>query len=142
MCMLLAASVLSATNYTAQYTAGDWLRITRTIVQTDSPCFGSGVSNACMNDGAVHPPNAQYGFSTNITLTVQNIGQMKDNFTPGELVFNRQIILFSPPSVKDGVITAPGTPPVTLTVLGFRPTRYCEKVAGGAQGLIVNTLCF
>jgi hypothetical protein len=70
---------------------------------------------------------------------VQNIGQMKDNFTSGELVFNRQTVLFSPPTVKDGIITAPGTPPVTLTVLGFRPTRYCEKVAGGAQGLIVNS---
>lgn len=107
MCMLLASSALSAANYTAQYTAGGWLQVIRTIVQTDSPCFGSGVSNACMNDGAVYPPNAQYGFSTNVTLRVQNLGQIeRDNISIGEdlsFVPPGAALYFSPaPASNDG----------------------------------------
>ena len=107
MFVLLAASVLSAENYTAQYTAGGWLKVTRTIVLSDSPCFGAGVSNACMNDGAVHPPNTQYGPSTNVTITVENVGQIeRRNISVGEdLTFvpdGAEVDFFPVPSSGDG----------------------------------------
>jgi hypothetical protein len=70
---------------------------------------------------------------------VQNIGQMKESFDSGQLIFNQAVVLFTPPTIKGGEVTIPGTPPVNMTVLGFRPTRYCEKVTGGVRGLIVNT---
>lgn len=71
----------------------------------------------------------------------QNIGKLKDTFPPGSLVLGQQVLLFCPPDVDvaTGNVRRAATPPVTLTVLGFRPTRFCEKVAGGARGLIVNT---
>lgn len=72
---------------------------------------------------------------------VQNIGKLKDSFDNGALVLNQQDALFIPPLVnaKTGIVEREATPPVTLTVLGFRPTRYCEKVPGGGKGIIVNT---
>jgi len=72
---------------------------------------------------------------------VQNIGKLKDSFESGSLVLNQQDPLFIPPMInaKTGVVEREATPPVTLTVLGFRPTRYCEKVPGGGKGIIVNT---
>jgi hypothetical protein len=71
---------------------------------------------------------------------VQNIGKLKESFIPGSLVFNQETVLFVPPYVneKDPTKNRAATPPVTLTVLGFRPTRYCEKIEGGAQGRILN----
>jgi len=72
---------------------------------------------------------------------VQNIGKLKDSFDSGALVLNQQDALFIPPAVnaKTGIVERESTPPVFLTVLGFRPTRYCEKVPGGGKGMIVNT---
>jgi hypothetical protein len=72
---------------------------------------------------------------------VQNIGKLKDSFDPGCIVLNQQDALFLPPEIdgKTGVVSRAATPPVLLTVLGFRPTRYCEKVPGGGKGIIVNT---
>ena len=71
---------------------------------------------------------------------VQNIGKLQESFDNGALVLNQQDALFIPPKVneKTGVVERPATPPVILTVLGFRPTRYCEKVPGGGKGMIVN----
>lgn len=71
----------------------------------------------------------------------QNIGQLKDSFPPGSLVLAQSVALFSPP-VKDPktqTIVTPATPPALITVLGFRDTRFCEKVSGGVRGMIVNT---
>ena len=72
---------------------------------------------------------------------VQGIGKLKDTFIPGSIIFGQQVILFCPPDVDvtTGNVRRAATPPVTITVLGFRDTRYCEKVEGGARGLIVNT---
>lgn len=72
---------------------------------------------------------------------VQNIGQLKDSFINGSLVLNQQLALFIPPAVnaKTGVTERPATPPAIITILGFRPTRYCEKIEGGVKGIIVNT---
>jgi hypothetical protein len=72
---------------------------------------------------------------------VQNIGKMQESFENGSLVFNQQEPLFVPPKVdpKTSVVSRESTPPVILTVLGFRDTRYSEKTTGGARGMLVNT---
>ena len=70
---------------------------------------------------------------------VQNIGDLKDTFAPGSLVYDQKVELFVPPVIKDGEVKKQGSPPVTLLVLGFRPTRYVEKVEGGGRGMIVDT---
>lgn len=70
---------------------------------------------------------------------VQNIGDLKDTFAPGTLVYDQKVELFTPPIVKDGVVKKEPLPPVSLVVLGFRPTRFVEKVEGGGRGMIVDT---
>lgn len=72
---------------------------------------------------------------------VQGVGLLKDNFPFGSIVFNQQAVLYLPPDIdrQTGNIKRAGTPPVNITVLGFRPTRFAEKVAGGARGSIVDT---
>lgn len=72
---------------------------------------------------------------------VQSVGGLKDSFTPGEIVYGQSLVLYSPPIIdkKTGNAVQPGTPPMEITLLGFRPTRYVEKVAGGARGMLVNT---
>lgn len=72
---------------------------------------------------------------------VQGIGHLKDMFPIGAIVFGQNTVLFTPPIVdgKTGNIKQAATPPVLLTVLGFRPVRFVEKVQGGVRGLIVNS---
>lgn len=72
---------------------------------------------------------------------VQNIGALKDSFDPGSIVYAQNVELFIPQvlNAKTGVLERPATAPVILTVLGFKPVRYCEKVAGGVRGVTVNT---
>jgi hypothetical protein len=71
---------------------------------------------------------------------VQGIGNLKDTFPQGGLIFGQTTLLFEPPQInKDGSQKVAGLPPVNMTVLGFRPTRFVEKVSGGARGMIVNT---
>jgi len=71
---------------------------------------------------------------------VQNVGQLKDQFTPGECVFGQTTVLFTPPVFsKDGNATKQGTPPVSLTVVGLVSKRFSERVVGGIGGQIVNT---
>lgn len=72
---------------------------------------------------------------------MQSVGILKDSFTPGALVFNQQVLLFVPPDIdkQTGNVRKPGLPPVVMTVLGFRPTRFAEKVQGGVRGMIVDS---
>jgi hypothetical protein len=70
----------------------------------------------------------------------QNIGTLRDLFVSGSVVLDRKVALFVPPEIKDGKVTREATPPVTLTVVGFRPTRFVEKIVGSAdRGQIVKT---
>lgn len=71
----------------------------------------------------------------------QNIGQLKDSFQCGAIVFNQAIVLFTPPVVngKTGNLEQAALPPVTLYVLGIVSQRFSEKVAGGIGGQIVNS---
>lgn len=72
---------------------------------------------------------------------VQNIGTLKDTFSPGEIVLGQQTVLFVPPEIdgKTGNQTKPGTPPVIMTVLGITQKRFHEIVVGGMGGQIVNS---
>lgn len=72
---------------------------------------------------------------------VQGTGQLKDSFPQGALVFGQALILHTPPVIngKTQVVEKPATPPVTITVLGFRPTRFAEKVASATPGMVVDT---
>jgi hypothetical protein len=72
---------------------------------------------------------------------VQASGQLARAFPFGSLVYNQQTVLYSQPDIDmtTGNIRRAGTPPLVITVLGFRPTRFAEKVSGGTRGLIVDT---
>lgn len=70
---------------------------------------------------------------------VQGMGVLKDSFEVGSLVFGRQLVLFTPPRVVNGVVQRQATPPINVTVLGFRPTRYVQKTGSGERGIIVST---
>lgn len=72
---------------------------------------------------------------------VQNIGTLKDSFLPGTLLYNQQNPLFIPGRIneKTKTVERPATAPITVTFMGFRPTRFVEKVIGGGKGLMVNT---
>lgn len=72
---------------------------------------------------------------------VQGSGELKDSFAQGAIVFDQKIEIYRMPVIDKttGNAKTPGTPPVTLTIIGFRPTRYVEKVAGGGRGILVNT---
>jgi hypothetical protein len=76
---------------------------------------------------------------------VQNIGKLSESFPKGAILFNQALVIFTPPEMdaRTNTIKTPATPPVTMIALGFRETRYCEKVEGGgesgARGIIVST---
>ena len=70
---------------------------------------------------------------------VQNMSKSKDTFPLGSLILDQKVALFVPPLIQNGNVTRPATPPATLVVLGFRPTRFSEKVAGNERGALFNT---
>jgi hypothetical protein len=70
---------------------------------------------------------------------VQNIGELKESFSPGMVVLGRQTVVFTPPKMEKGVEVAKASAPAVIVVLGFRPTRFSEKVVGGVQGLTLNS---
>jgi len=65
---------------------------------------------------------------------VHNVGNLKDTFTPGEIVFGQTTVVFRPP-IKD----AAATPAVNFTVAGIVSKRFSEKVIGGIGGEICDT---
>jgi hypothetical protein len=70
----------------------------------------------------------------------QNIGTLKETYISGSVVLDRKVALFVPPAIVNGAVTRQATPPVTITVVGFRPTRFVEKIVGSAdRGQIVKT---
>src|SRR5688572_28922733 len=70
---------------------------------------------------------------------VQNVGDLKDSFPLGAIVFNQATVLFTPPIVnaKSGIQEKAASAPLIITCLGFRPDRFVEKVQGG-RGMIVK----
>jgi len=72
---------------------------------------------------------------------VQNIGKLQESFSPGELVFGQNTVLFTPAKVdpKTGKAVQKSTGPINLTVLGIVSKRFSEKIKGGIGGQIVNS---
>ena len=68
---------------------------------------------------------------------VQGVGDLNKTFDPGAFVFNRTVALTKPP--KKGANGSETNPPLDILVIGFRPTRWTEKIAGGERGRVVNT---
>jgi len=73
---------------------------------------------------------------------VQNVGIMKDSFPPGSIIHGQNLVIYEPTiyNKKSNELIKQGTPPLILTVLGFRPTRYVEKVQGGGKGMLCETV--
>jgi hypothetical protein len=71
---------------------------------------------------------------------VQAIGNLKDQFPQGALVFGQNTVLFTAPVIDpNGNVKSPATPPVNLTVVGIISDRFSERVEGGFGGLIVDS---
>lgn len=65
---------------------------------------------------------------------VQKVGDLSEIFSPGEIVLKQSLVIYSPAKGDK-----PGDAPLSVTVLGFQKTKFAEKVAGGAQGILVAT---
>lgn len=72
---------------------------------------------------------------------VQGVGMLKDQFPQGAIVYGQSLVLFTPPVIdkNTGNVKVPALPPVEITIIGFRPTRYAEKIIGGERGMLVNS---
>lgn len=97
------------------------------------------------------PPAARPGFSDDDTIPAsdikiprihfaQAVGKIGQEFPFGAIVLNEQVIIYLPEQ-KDKLTkeTEPASDPVNLVVIGFRPTQYAEKLAGGEQGRLANS---
>jgi len=67
---------------------------------------------------------------------VQFVGKMmaEEGFPPGAIVLGGQSILHEPAGKDE-----PATTPLNITVIGFRPLQYSEKLAGGKLGVLANS---
>lgn len=72
----------------------------------------------------------------------QNMGELGKNFPPGSIVFDNRLALFTPPIADKatGVLSKPATPPILVTILGWKDTRFVQKIEGSAErGMVVNS---
>lgn len=72
---------------------------------------------------------------------VQKVGDLSNIFTPGDVVLNKETVLYKAPKTDpktNGQI--PQSKPLRIVVCGFRPDRWAEKTEGGDQGEIVDTV--
>lgn len=67
---------------------------------------------------------------------VQKVGDLSNQFTPGDIVLNRNLVIHEPANPQK---KAEGTGPLKIIVLGFRPKKFVEKVAGGDKGLLLDS---
>lgn len=108
----------------------------------NSAPVSSGEALATLGSSAGWRPSLRDVILPRINI-VQNSGKLIQSFPFGSLVFDRKLVLFSPPDVDPdtGNVRRTGTPPVTITVLTIHKTRYVEKVKyqSGVRGLIVDT---
>jgi hypothetical protein len=65
---------------------------------------------------------------------VQGVGDLCALYNPGQIVFAKEFVLADAPDKRDK--NSESTPAVQVVILGFRPTRFAEKVPGGEQGRI------
>jgi hypothetical protein len=67
---------------------------------------------------------------------VQNIGDLMKVFNPGEIVLNSTFVIHTPAQTEKKIA---GTPPLKITLIGFKKKQFAEKVSGNVQGLLVNS---
>jgi len=72
---------------------------------------------------------------------VQGVGMLKDSFPQGAIVHGQNLVLFTPAVIDKatGNAKVAPLPPVNITILGFRPTRFVEKIAGGERGMMCSS---
>lgn len=72
---------------------------------------------------------------------VQKVGDLSNIFTSGDVVLNKESVLFQAPITdpKTKAVTFP-SPALQIVVCGFRPDRWAEKTEGGEQGNIVDSV--
>lgn len=71
----------------------------------------------------------------------QNMGELGKSFAPGTLVFDNRLPLFTPPQIDKATnaIVKAATSPVIVTILGWKDTRFVQKIEGSAErGMVVN----
>lgn len=64
---------------------------------------------------------------------VQKVGPLSEEFTPGEVVLNKELVIYTIAKKEQKVA------PLEITILGFRPTLWTERVEGGALGNVFKT---
>lgn len=71
---------------------------------------------------------------------VQGVGDLAASFEAGSWVFDKTHTIATPPPKDPKRPGATVPAPVEMVVIGFRPTRYSEKMPGGSGGRILNTV--
>lgn len=71
---------------------------------------------------------------------VQKVGDLSNLFDGGEIVLNQEISIHTPAFIhpSDPTKNNPGTGPLNIAVIGFRPRQFAEKVDGGKRGILLN----
>jgi hypothetical protein len=64
---------------------------------------------------------------------VQKVGPLSEEYVSGEVVLNKELVIYEP-AKKDKKAES-----LQITVLGFRPTQWTERIAGGALGRLCKT---
>lgn len=64
---------------------------------------------------------------------VQKVGELSNNFKPGSLLLNGQLVL------QDGGQGTTPSKPINILVVGFQPTIFVERVEGGLKGNMFRT---
>jgi hypothetical protein len=70
---------------------------------------------------------------------VQKVGELSNVFTPGEIVLNQTLPIYTPPVVKDGKEIKAGDKPLNIVLVGFRKKQFVEKIVGGTMGALCNS---
>lgn len=82
--------------------------------------------------------NISFGDITLPGLNIaQGVGDLGQVFEPGTIVLGQKLELAGPPPRTQG--KASEQVPISMVVLGFRPTRYTEVVQGGGLGRLYSS---
>jgi hypothetical protein len=67
---------------------------------------------------------------------VQKVGPLSEEFTPGQVVLNKELVIFTiPEKGKENEVK-----PIEFTTLAFRKTIWAERIEGGALGRNARSL--
>ncbi len=70
-----------------------------------------------------------------INLT-QKVGDLSNIFPPGSVILGKEHMILEPPPMGEGKVQEK---PLVVYIIAFRPTRWTEKVEGGARGNLFDT---